>query len=315
MSLEIVELRDATTGASARILPGVGFNCFSFRPGAAGESFEALWSDPQFTTGKTRPSHSGIPLLFPFPGRLRGASFEFEGRTFPLTAGDPLGNAIHGFVIGRPWRVIDQEPTRAVGEFQASVDDPSLLAAWPADFRIRVSYELIGHALASQIDIDNPGAGPLPFGFGTHPYFRVPLGASGDAGACVITVPAAEIWPLADMLPTGERAPVAGAYRLCDGRPFSAAKFDDVFTGLSYTGGRAVASIDDAGNRRRLELSFDDRFRECVVYVPPHRDAICLEPYTCVPDAYALAQRGVETGLRTLAPGESFSTRIDIRVV
>jgi hypothetical protein len=33
-----------------------------------------------------------------------------------------------------------------------------------------------------------------------------------------------------------------------------------------------------------------------------------------VPDAYALAEAGVDTGLRALAAGEEFSTRIHIRL-
>jgi len=47
-----------------------------------------------------------------------------------------------------------------------------------------------------------------------------------------------------------------------------------------------------------------------VVYNPPHREAFCIEPYTCVPDPFALEARG----LRVLAPGEQFQARIDIEV-
>ena len=61
-------------------------------------------------------------------------------------------------------------------------------------------------------------------------------------------------------------------------------------------------------------MSFDRAFRECVVYTPPHREAICIEPYTCVPDSLQLERQGVNAGLRVLAPGESFQTRIDIRI-
>ncbi|MBI2824394.1 MAG: aldose 1-epimerase [Planctomycetia bacterium] len=311
---ETITLRDATTGATARILPGRGFNCYNFQPLLDGEPVEVLWAAADFVTGQAKASHSGIPVLFPFPGRLRGTSFTFRGRSFPLEAGDGQGNAIHGFVIDRPWRVVDTTETRVVGEFHASIDAPELLNHWPGDFRIAIAYELVGHALVSDVRIDNPGAGPLPFGFGTHPYFRVPLGPRGTADRCVVTVPAAEYWELAKLLPTGEKLPAVGVRGLADGLPFAETKLDDVFTTLRYVAGRASATIDDAASRRRLELSFDDAFRECVVYNPPHREAICIEPYTCVPDACALAVRGIETGLRVLEPGEQFATRIDLRV-
>lgn len=309
-----ITLREPTTGATAKVLPARGFNCYSFQPVVQGEPFEVLWTAPDFVSGGSKPSHSGIPILFPFPGRLRGTSFEFRGRKFSLESGDGIGNAIHGFVINRPWRVIDQTETRVVGEFQASVDAPEVLAHWPSDFRIAVVYELIGHALTSDIKIDNPGEGPLPFGFGTHPYFRVPLGANSDADKCVVTVPAGQYWELVDMLPTGRMLDASGARGLAAGLPFAQTKLDDVFTDLRFAAGRASATIDDPTLRRRLELSFDDQFRECVVYNPPHRQAICMEPYTCVPDTYALAAQGANTGLRVLEPGEVFSTRIDIRI-
>ncbi len=312
---DIVTLTDPTTGASAKIAPGRGFNCFSYRPVVGGEPVEVLWTAEDFVSGQGRASHSGIPILFPFPGRLRGTSFNFAGKTFSLEAGDGIGNAIHGFVIDRPWRVVDANGSRVVAEFQAAVDAPELLAHWPADFHIAVAYELVGHALTSEVQIKNTGDGPLPFGFGTHPYFRVPLGASGSADQCLVTVPAANYWELTKMLPTGRKLTATGPRGLSAGLRFSETKLDDVFADLTNTAGRAVTKIEDPGNRRTLELTFDEQFRECVVYNPPHRQAICIEPYTCVPDTYAMIEAGADTGLRVLAPGEEFSSRIDIRLL
>ena len=311
---EIITLHDATTGATAKIAPQRGFNCFSYKPVVDGEAVEVLWTADDFVAGGGKGSHSGIPILFPFPGRLRGTSFTFQGRAFPLEAGDGIGNAIHGFVIDRPWRLVEQTSTLAVGEFQASIDGPEILAHWPADFRIAVAYELVGHALTSEVRIENTGTSALPFGFGTHPYFRVPLGAKGTADHCLVTVPAANYWELAKMLPTGRKLPATGPHGLAQGMKFAETKLDDVFTDLTYTAGRAQTTIADPDNRRTLELTFDEQCRECVVYNPPHRQAICIEPYTCVPDAYELAESGADTGLRVLSPGETFSTRIDIRL-
>ncbi|HEY4308839.1 MAG TPA: aldose 1-epimerase [Pirellulales bacterium] len=311
---DIITLHDATTGATAKIAPQRGFNCFSYQPVVGGEANEVLWTAADFVAGGGKGSHSGIPILFPFPGRLRGTSFTFEGRSFPLEAGDGIGNTIHGFVIDRPWRLVEQTGTMAVGEFQASTDGPEILAHWPADFRIAVVYELVGHALTSEVRIENTGDAPLPFGFGTHPYFRVPLGAKGAADDCVVTVPAAQYWELSKMLPTGRKLPATGPHGLAQGLQFAETRLDDVFTDLTFTAGRAVTTIADPHNHRTLEMTFDEQCRECVVYNPPHRQAICIEPYTCVPDAYELAEHDAETGLRVLAPGEVFSTRIDIRV-
>jgi aldose 1-epimerase len=57
----------------------------------------------------------------------------------------------------------------------------------------------------------------------------------------------------------------------------------------------------------------DDAFREAVVYTPPGRSCICIEPYTCVTDAVHLAEQGIDGGWRVLEPGEEFLTWIDLR--
>ena len=61
------------------------------------------------------------------------------------------------------------------------MDDAKILEHWPADFRIRVSYEVRGRELLSDIHYENTGEGPLPCGFATHAYFRLPLTEGGAA--------------------------------------------------------------------------------------------------------------------------------------
>jgi aldose 1-epimerase len=313
MSLETVLLHDDNTGSTARILAGFGFNCYSFCPMLGGQPREVLWSVPNFESGQERPSHSGIPILFPFPGRISGTKFRFQGRDYPLEAGDGRGNAIHGFVLNRPWQVIEQSADRVVGRFHAAEIDPSILGHWPADFRLTVAYELVRNALKCQIDVENPDDRPLPWGLGTHPYFRIPLGGEGRADDCRITVPASEYWELEGMLASGKRLPVSGPRDLRSGLPFPQAALDDIFSGLEYFGGHCTAGIQDASTGRRMTMAFDDTFRACVVYNPGHREAICIEPYTCISDAFRLEAAGIDAGARVLEPGQSFRLHIEIR--
>jgi aldose 1-epimerase len=320
VAIEIISLADQKAGSSAQVLPGFGMNCFRFTAMADGHTIEVLWAEPGFESGTKRPSGSGIPILFPFPGRIGGTTLEYQGRKYALEAGDGRGNAIHGFVLNRPWRVIEQSGQRVVGQFQATVDDPALANAWPADFRITLGYELKGNLLSLDALLENPGQTPLPMGFGVHPYFRVPLAASGaaspDAAArCVVRVPAAEYWELKEMIATGRKLPASERGSLASGMAFGETRFDDVFTGLVFDGDWCTAAIRDPTSGRELTIAFDRAFRECVVYNPPHREAICIEPYTCVPGAIELAARGIDAGLRILAPGESLHARVKIGVL
>jgi aldose 1-epimerase len=315
MSANVVKLIDPATGATASIIPNVGFNCFSFRPVSNGQPVELLWSEAGFDFGRGRPTRSGIPILFPFPGRLSGSTLRFGDREVPLVIDPKQGCAIHGFVHSRPWRVLESRPASVTGEFHAAIDDVELLKLWPADFRIRVCYELNAGRLESTLTVDNPGDSPLPFGLGTHGYFRVPL-SDNPAGRddCRVYAPVRKSWELQKMFPTGKTLPTEGAKKLAAGIPYGQTQLDDVFTDLESQRGKIVCHVDDPTNRRRMVLEFDDSFRECVVFDPPHREAICLEPYSCAPDAYKLTERGIDSGLRILEPGESFQARVSMRL-
>jgi len=312
MSAEVLTLVDST-GATARIAPALGFNCFSYQLASNQGPVELLWSAPDFVTGTARPSGSGIPLLFPFAGRIRGGKFAFGGSNFDLATGDGRGNAIHGFVLDRPWQVIEQQSHRLVGRFEASRVDPQILLRWPSDFRLEVSYELQAGALVSDIRATNIGDRPLPFWFGTHPYFRLPLGNRGAPNDCTLTVPVEHRWELVDLLPTGKRAKPEGPFDLAAGVPFAQTQLDDVFD-VACAGDTWSAQIADAANRRTLTMTSDSLFTTCVVYNPPHRQAVCIEPYTGLPDAFALTAQGIPAGPAVLAPGAEFSARITIAV-
>jgi aldose 1-epimerase len=238
----------------------------------------------------------------------------WDGHEYTLPEGDGRGNAIHGFVHGRPWRVLEQTDSAIVGQFQASVDDPALLEHWPADFRITATYTLETNRLVCDYRLENPDQRPLPCGFGTHPYFRVPLTAKGQADDCRVQLPVSSIWELVDMSATGRVQPLENAPAYRQGLPFGQMHLDNVFGGLDFEGQWCWATIEDPRGGRSVTLSFDKTFEKCVVYNPPHRQAVCIEPYSCVPDCFRLAGMRTEEdpGLRVLAAGESITARMAI---
>jgi len=311
--MSIITLNDASGRSTAQIHAARGFNCFQFEVKHQQNVIPLLWAVDDFAEGGGRPSGSGIPLLFPFPGRLPGTTLQWDGREYPLPQGDGMGNAIHGFVIDRPWRILDQQPDTATGEFQASVDAPELLEQWPADFRIQATYRLSADALQVDFLMENPGSTPLPCGFGTHAYFRLPIGG-GQAEECQVAFPVSERWEMEDMIATGRRIPLDEFEDYSSGMAFGSLTLDDVFTGVSFEDGEAEASILDPLSGHRIVLRWDDSCPHCVVYTPPHREAICIEPYTLVPGGLSFQPNGEETGLRVLAAGESCRSSCQIQL-
>lgn len=296
-----IELHDSRTGTTAWIKPEIGFNCFRFAVTLGGETVEVIDSLPGFEEGIDRPTRSGIPLLFPFPNRIRGGRFSWDGKSYQLPV-NPQGHAIHGFVFDRPWRVTQQDAISATGEFQLSRDAADRRELWPSDFILEVRYALRDTALQSEITVRNPDVVPLPWGFGTHSYFKIPLSPKSTAGQCLLQVPARSEWVLEGNLPTGERRKLEST-EYADGRVLAGATFDDVLADLDVSRGRLESVIMDPQAGLQVVQTCDPGFREMVAFTPPHGRSVCMEPYTCVTDAMNLQGRGVDAGLRVLPPG------------
>jgi aldose 1-epimerase len=314
MSVEKETIRDKQTGSTAEILVGFGFNCHRFTPMVDGQPTEVLWSAPGFESGKEPSTGSGIPILCPFPGRIQGARMVWKNNEYRLPEADGLGNALHGFAHDKPWRVIERSPRRIAAQFRAAIDLPDNQDLWPADFQVTVTYELEGTTLYGMYLVENLGDKALPCGLGVHPYFRLPPGGEGDADDCIVKVPVTRRWELVDMIPTGKSEPLEDAQRYADGLKFSETDFDDVFAGLEFENKVFTTRIENPVSGRAVQMTFTEPFRECVVYNPPHREAICIEPYTCVPDMIRLQAKEIDAGMQLLPAGEAFSCEIRISV-
>jgi aldose 1-epimerase len=136
----------------------------------------------------------------------------------------------------------------------------------------------------------------------------------GDAKHCLALLPGSQRWVLDQMLPTGEREHLEKAQEYRAGAAFGNLQLDDVFTDLQFDEGWCRGHVYDPAAKLAVTISFNSAFRECVVFTPPHREAICIEPYTCVPNAAELTAKGIDAGLRVLAPGESFTAAIELTV-
>jgi aldose 1-epimerase len=223
-------------------------------------------------------------------------------------------HAIHGFVYTRPWRVTAQTSDSVTAEFQGSVDAPETLEEWPSDYAISLTWRVSGAALDAEVRIWNPGEHPLPFTFGLHPYFRLPLGGA-SADACRITVPASHYWELSGMMPTGQVRPVKGSRDLRTSGRFGDLDLDEVLTGVSPDEtGDVVTTISDPDSGVTLTQTFSDAHPFIIVYTPPHREAIAIEPYTGSPNPFAVPELGLDPQLLVLAPGESWHASYRISV-
>jgi aldose 1-epimerase len=303
-------------GSMIEVWPEHGFNCLRWREA----NQDLLYAAPNWNSDPL-PTRSGVPILFPFPNRIRNGTFTHRGRIYQLPKNDAAhANAIHGFAPRNPWRVFgygtDTQSAWVHGDFQLSCDAPEAADYWPGDGMLSVIYRLSPGRLRIELRVRNMGNENFPFGVGLHPYFRLP-GNDLDVGRYVLDMPARSIWPLIDQLPTGEKSPVPDDLNWNRPRSIGGTQLDTVYGDLGVIqaeeGGLLLRAIlSHSENPGRLELWTTSDFREMVAFTPPHRRAICLEPYTCVTDAVNL-QSCVDAGWRELAPDAQWSGIVEFR--
>ncbi|MDE0020213.1 MAG: aldose 1-epimerase [Candidatus Poribacteria bacterium] len=311
----IVELLDEERGQRARILPSAGANCYAYESRHRGQVFQLLEkTEPK--TAADNPTGRGIPILFPFPNRVRNGAWTFRGKTYQFENVQAAGHHLHGLVYNRQWTVQSLEAGEEFAACSMSFDAESaegVLEQYPFPFHLTAAYTLAGGALQLTFSALNAGGEDMPMGVGFHPYFSAPIGEETDPSDCIATVPADAYWELDELLPTGRILPVFDSFDLRQGQPFEGMSFDDLFTQVSHEkSGVSRCSIEDRAIRLRTVLESGKEFRELVLYTPPNRRSLCIEPYTCPTDAANLEARGIEAGLIVLPPGGVFTGSICI---
>jgi aldose 1-epimerase len=298
--VEVFSLREADR-AHAEIAPALGNNLFAFR------TREQVLEIISFAEFRQRPTSYGIPILFPFPNRIRDGKFSFQGEQYAV---NPLR---HGFVRDKPWQVDGHGASAEAGAWLTSSFDATdypaeILRQFPFPFRLEVTYRLKDARLEMETLVQNTGARDMPAGFGIHPYFRRP-------SAGTLTVPARQRLELAESLPTGKSLDVAEAYDLRHAADINKLTLDDIYTGVAAEsdGLTRCVLVDEENNLRTIVEFSREAFPYIVVYTPPApRPAICVEPNTCPTDAFNLQTQGIESNVLTIGAGETVKFNISI---
>ena len=286
----LVELAPATGGAIARFAIG---DVDVLRPA----------SDEARTSGNVR-GYACYPLV-PYSNRIANGQLDWDGRTHALARnfGDHP-HSIHGVGWQRPWRVATHDAASALLVFDHVIAKAGM-RSWPWPFRATQSFALTvddGVAtLAACITIANTGSEPFPFGLGLHPFFP-------RTGATELGFRADSVWKTdSTQLPTTKIA-IPDTWQCDPPCAVDAVALDNVFSGW-----RGEATLVDRTRHIATTIAADRAASYLVVYVPPARDFLAVEPVTHMTDAFNRATRGESgTGTRTLAAGAAFSCTMRI---
>lgn len=242
---------------------------------------EYMWeADPAFW-GKTSP------ILFPFIGKLEGASYEYEKKRYEIEK--------HGFARDMEFDVAERDENRITFFIESNEDT---LKKFPFFFRLEILYELGDSGITEKWHVINKGTETMYFSVGGHPAFACPpKSGKKDAGLrrtdCFLKLYGENLRPydgnkvqsteimVPEGLLTGASFPVEVEESMI---PVREHIFDKDAICLEKQGVKALGICDAAG-REYVHLEAD-----CPVWgiwsVPDSNAAyICLEPWWGICDS------------------------------
>jgi aldose 1-epimerase len=252
---------------------------------------------------RMRDGAHGAPLV-PWPNRLADGRYSFDGEDHQVALTEPeKHNAIHGFLLWRPWRVAERDGTSIVMGVRLHP-----LVGYPFTLDVRVAYELGEDGLSVRTTARNVGDRVCPYAHGQHPYLSPGRGLIDD---CSLHF-AAQTRIATDaerQLPTGREPVQQTPFDFSKPRMLGDTQIDYAFTDLTRDpSGRAWTRLrgPDGGC---AELWADESYPFVELYtgdtLSPQRArrGLGTEPMTCAPNGFASGD-----GLVRLEAGESLTT-------
>lgn len=291
----LLRFADPSGAAIAWFAPGFGGNCIGYAVRRASGWQQIIHAaDPR--TLQESPTRFGIPILFPFPGHVRGSRYTWAGVEHQLPPNSPDGRGyVHGFAQFHPWRVARDGPDSLFAEFSTLTDLPDRAAAgYPFAVRLRLALRLAQGALTVRLAATNEGAEAAPVGLGLHPYFALDA-LGGDRTAVRAEIPGRAEHLLDGSIPTGERRVVA------DGPVALPPPGQSLLRARTDLGNGVTATLVGPPGTSRIILTLTAGCRDLVLFAPPQQASIALEPHSVAPGA-ASQPPGHRDGLVGLAP-------------
>ena len=321
---DVITLHDLEAGSHATIAYKLGANCVDWTIRHNDEPLAIIDTPLPLDHLRSGNFQGGVPILWPFPGRVRQGKYNFAGQTYqlPTNGGE---NHLHGLVLTTAWQISKQGTEHGAWvQLTLSSEDlnPELRTGYPFEFGLSLTFRLSENRLQLDFKVENQEKErEIPFGLGLHPYFRTPLKPSTqtpDRAACQIKVPAAKRWPTQDGLPIAPAQAVKPDEDLRNWKAIGNEHYDHMYTDVTLENGWSTVAYQDEGTNLQVQLKADDNFHDWVIYTPDDRPSIALEPYTCAPNAINLAAENIKVetdNVIRLKAGASWQTAIVMQII
>ncbi len=154
----------------------------------------------------THPGYLGA-IVGRHANRIAGARFELDGRPFELQANEG-GHQLHGGAGGfhrQLWRVISHRDDN----LELALTSPDGDQGFPGEVQVRATYR-VEAPLTVRVTLEATTTAPTLVNLSSHAYFNLD-GDAADVRSHHLQIVADRYLPVrADLIPSGEQAPVAG---------------------------------------------------------------------------------------------------------
>ena len=218
-------------------------------------------------------------VLMPWPNRVAGGSYSWEGPSYDLPVDEPtFGTALHGFVTFQEWEIAEADAS--------SVLLRTLIAArysYPWTLAVSTRYSLDAEAgLSVELSATNIGEGTAPYGVGFHPYLAVD-GLPADE--LELENPAAIIYEAnASMIPVAAHDVTSFGLDFRSPTIIGTSRLDHAFAGLPD--GTWAVTLRDPASGVGVSLSSDARWLQVYSADYINRVGVAVEPMSCPPNAF-----------------------------
>lgn len=248
---------------------------------------------------------SASELLFPFASRIPNGKYHFLGKDYQLEKNETGGrNAIHGLVRKHVFKLEEQyiHADNAGLKLSYHLDNPE---GYPFNVLFSVTYQL-DHTGTFSLTYEavNKGHEACPIMFGWHPYFIL---GNEDTDAWKINIPSNEIVKFdSNMIPVG-KAPFTHEQPMHLLRK----ELDNCFV-VNEEASHAITELISDNQHVTLQVkqeTGDRKFNYLVLYTPPSRDCVAIEPLTGNVDSFNNGE-----GLNILTAGKKIDGRVTVRL-
>jgi len=306
-----VYVLDTEEGTTATVAPEFGAACSSITYDYNGEIIELLFEENCFSG---RRMGGRIPVLFPAMGRVahdgKLGFYRHKGEIFPLD--------IHGFAKDEAWRVVkaelkDGKPTICC----ELVSSEKTLKSYPYDFNLSLTFTVSPGRVDLEAQIENRSPVPMPFSYGYHPYFRIPIRdntSSRENCEIQIRIPGTHYWENINGKPTGRFLPLSDDERYSSGVFLPRGGLGRIVASLEKNEGEDFVRADLIDSKSGLIISqeFDpDSFETVTVHSPSGVSYVCIEPRTGIPMALSDDNPAAPSG-KILSPAGEPGSKIQL---